>query len=94
MKPAVPRIGRVLDLVGLLVFLVGAALYVRAWLGLRGMDSFVPGAEAGAFAALERADALSALGRVGIALMIGGAVVGVVAAVVARRIMGRRVSAD
>lgn len=90
MKGPVPRIGRVLDLAGLLVFLAGAALYLRAWLGLRGMDTFVPDPDAAGFAALERADQLSSLGRIGIALMIAGAVIAVVAAVVARRVAARR----
>ena len=88
MKRPVPRVGRILDLGALLLFVAGAALYVRAWLGLRGMDSFVPDPSHAGFAALERADALSSLGRIGIYLMIAGAVTGVVAAVVARRVAG------
>jgi len=85
MKRPVPRIGRVLDLVGALVFLAGAALYGRSWLGLRGMDEFraAPGDEP--WAAVARADALARLGRVGFAVMAAGVLVAVAAAVVARR---------
>ena len=89
MKGPVPRIGRILDLAGLLLFLAGAALYARAWLGLRGMDSFVPDPDSAGFAALARADQLSSLGRVGVGLMIAGGIIGVIAAVVALRIMRR-----
>lgn len=87
---AVPRIGRVLDLVGALIFLAGAALYARSWLGLRAMDEFEPASGASAFPAVERADALSRLGRYGFALMAVGAVVAVIAAVVARRVARKR----
>lgn len=87
---SVPRIGRILDLLGLLVFATGAALYARAWIGLRGMDRFERAEGDAAFAAIERADALSSLGRIGIAIMIAGVLIAGVAALVARRIMARR----
>lgn len=82
---SVPRIGRVLDLVGALLFLAGATLYARSWSGLRDMDAFVRAEGDVGFAAVERADALSRLGTTGVALMIAGVAVGVLAAVVARR---------
>ena len=81
----VPRIGRVLDAIGALIFLGGALLYARSWFGLRDMDSFQRGSEDVAFAAVEHADALSRLGRVGLAVMAAGVLVGVIAAIVARR---------
>ncbi len=82
---AVPRIGRVLDLAGALVFLGGAALYARSWLGLRGMEEFVRADSDATFAAVERADSLSRLGTIGVALMIAGVAIGALAAIVARR---------
>ena len=90
MSRDVPRIGRVLDLVGLLLFLVGGAVYARSWLGLRAMDDFVREAGAAQFAAVEHADRLARVGRLGFALMAAGVMVAVVAAVVARRVAARR----
>lgn len=87
--PPVPRAGRVLDVVGALLFLAGALLYARSWLGLRAMDQFerVPGDTHGS--ALEYADALARLGRIGFGLMAAGALVAVIAALVARRLSQR-----
>lgn len=82
----VPRVGRVLDLVGLLLFLGGAALYARSWLGLRGMDEFTPGPDAPLFAAIERANALTRLGHIGLGFMAAGAAVACLAALVAWRL--------
>lgn len=82
---AVPRIGRVLDLVGALVFAAGVGLYARSWFGLRAMDDFVRADGSVAFAAVERADALSRLGRAGFVLMAAGVGVAVIAAIVAQR---------
>lgn len=86
MTRRVPRIGRVLDLVGLLLFLAGAAVYARAWFGLRDMEAFQRADTAPTFAALEHADALSRTGRIGLGLMAAAAVVAVLAALVARRV--------
>lgn len=85
----VPRIGRVLDFVGLLLFLVGGALYARSWFGLRGMSDFTPGPDAPLFAAIARANTLTRLGHIGFGFMAAGAVVACVAALVAWR-LGRR----
>ena len=82
---SVPRIGRVLDLVGALLFLGGATLYARSFIGLRDMDAFVRAEGDASFAAVERANELSRVGNVGIGLMIAGVAVGVLAAIVARR---------
>jgi hypothetical protein len=89
MTRAVPRIGRLLDVVGVLLLVVGAALYARSWFGLRAMDRFerAPGDEM--WAAVERANALARLGRVGFAVMAAGALVAVAAAIVARRVAAR-----
>ena len=85
MNRPVPRIGRVLDVVSALLFLVGAALYARSWFGLRAMDTFEPATDATPWAAVAHANALSRLGRFGLAVMAAGVLVGVVAAIVARR---------
>lgn len=85
MTPPVPRLGRVLDLVGALLFLGGAAVYGWAWMGLRRLRDDPPVSAEGAFVAVARANDFSTLSRLGLALMAGGAVVAVLAAVVARR---------
>ena len=89
-KP-VPRIGRVLDLVAALFFLAGAGLYAYSWIALRDMDDYVRPEGGDLFAAIAHADDLSRLGRIGVALMIAGVLVGVAAAVIARRVAARSV---
>ena len=84
-RAPVPRIGRVLDVVGALLFLSGAVVYARSWLGLRAMDEFTRPEGAPMWAAAEHANALARLGRLGFALMACGVLVGVLAAVVAKR---------
>ncbi len=68
----VPRIGRVLDAVGLLVFLSGAALFVWAWLGFQGIIDFVPPADGRLWSAVEVADGYWRLQKIGGGLMAGG----------------------
>lgn len=92
MKP-VPRIGRVLDVVGLLLFLVGAALYVRAWIGFGTVPSFVPPTDAGPWAAVAVANRFWRLQKIGVALMIVGIVGFVVAWWTARRALTREAAA-
>lgn len=87
-KP-VPRIGRVLDAVAAIGFLAGAAFYAWSWLGLRRMDDYARPENADLFAALAHADELSRLGRIGLGLMISAVVIGVIAAIVARRVAAR-----
>ena len=94
MNTPVPRIGRILDLVGALVFLAGAMVYARSWLGLRAMDRFERAAEDSAHAAVEHADALARLGRYGFLLMAAGAIIAVVAALVARAMTRRSTAAQ
>ncbi len=87
-KP-VPRIGRVLDLVAALVFAVGAAAYAVSWLGLRDIDGYVRPEGGDTFATVIRANDLSRLAWVGLGLMIGAVVIGVGAAIAARRVAAR-----
>ena len=86
MKRSVPRIGRVLDGLGVLLFLVGGGIYLRAWWGLRRVETNPdpPGESAGAFATVARVEDLHALSDAGLALMAAALVVGVTAAVAAR----------
>ena len=82
----VPRLGRVLDLAGLLLFLVGGALYARAWIGFQGVPEFERPEHGTVFAATELADSFRTMARWGIALMIVGIMVFVAAWWVARRL--------
>lgn len=68
----VPRIGRLLDLVGAVLFLAGAALYAWAWAGFRRVPAYQPTLEEGAWAALELANGYWRLQRIGTALIVAG----------------------
>lgn len=85
----VPRIGRVLDLAGLLLFGAGAAVFVWAWIGFRGVTDYVPPAGAPAWAAVEVANGYWRLQRIGTGLMVGGVAVFVLAWWAARRVAAR-----
>ena len=69
---SVPRIGRVLDLVGTLLFACGGALYGWAWAGFRRVREYQPTLEDGAWAAVRLADEYLRLQRIGTALMLTG----------------------
>lgn len=88
MPKRVPRIGRVLDLVGLLLFLAGAGVAGRAWMGLRSVPSYVPDLEAGAWAAIRLTNGYVRLQWVGAGLMAVGLAVFVAAWWVAGRTAG------
>jgi hypothetical protein len=85
---AVPRIGRVLDLVGLALFLGGAAVATRAWVGFRALPDDLPAPGTAAMSAVAVADGFWRLQKIGTTLMIAGAVVFVLAWWVARRTPG------
>jgi len=84
-KP-VPRIGRVLDLVGLSLFLTGGAIWARAWFGFRGIPTYERPSGGTVFATVELADGFRQLQRVGVTLMLVGIAVFVLAWWVARRV--------
>lgn len=84
MPQPVSRLGRLLDVVGVLAFLLGAGLYGRAWLGLRRLREVQPVAEsAREMAAMARYVHFSEMSRWGGWVMVAGGVIGVMAAVVA-----------
>jgi hypothetical protein len=81
----VPRVGRILDLVGLLFLLAGGGLVGRAWVGFREVQGFVPPPDAPAMAAVAYADRFWRLQKVGAALMALGLAVFLMAWWVARK---------
>lgn len=85
----VPRVGRILDLVGLLLFGMGSALFGWSWVGFRGVQHYVPPPDAPLWSAVGVADGYWRIQRVGGGLMIGGMAVFVVAWWTARAVSGR-----
>jgi len=85
MSSPVPRIGRILDAIGLVFFLVGGALVARAWIGFRAVPDLTRSPGALETAAVEYADGFWRLQKIGVALMILGVVVFVGAWLAARR---------
>ena len=81
----VPRIGRMLDLAGLLIFLTGAGCYARAWFGFRSLPAYVPDPDGEPWASLEIADGFWRLQKIGVGLMVFGIAVFVIAWWIARR---------
>lgn len=80
----VPRIGRILDLGGLLLFLGGGAIFVWAWMGFRGVTDYEPPVDGPAWGAVSIADGYWRLQKIGTGLMLAGVVVFVLAWWVAR----------
>jgi hypothetical protein len=81
---SVPRIGRILDLAGLVLFLAGAGAFTRAWIGFEGVPDFEPAQGGPAWAAIQLADGYLRLQWIGAGLMALGVAVFVVAWWVAR----------
>lgn len=84
-EKSVPRIGRILDLVGLLFFLGGAGCFVWAWIGFRDVPAFVPDPGGEPWAAMRMADGYLRLQKIGGGLMFVGIAVFVAAWWTARR---------
>ncbi len=87
-RTGVPRIGRVLDLVGLVLFVGGGAVFARAWIGFGGVRRYKPGPKAPLWSATHMANGFLRLQHVGVALMLSGLVVFVVAWWSAHRLSG------
>ena len=82
----VPRVGRLLDLAGMLLFLGGGAAFVWAWLGFRGMQGYEAPVDAPAWSGVQMANEYWRVQKIGAGFMIAGVVVFVTAWWVARRI--------
>ncbi len=85
MSTPVPRIGRVLDAIGLTVFLVGGGLVARAWIGFQSVPDFQRAPGDVSAAAVAYADGFWRLQKIGVALMVVGVAVFVGAWLAARR---------
>jgi hypothetical protein len=83
---AVPRVGRILDLLGLALFLGGAAVATRAWVGFRGLPDDLPAPGTSAISAVAVADGFWRLQKIGTWLMVAGVAVFVLAWWIARRV--------
>jgi hypothetical protein len=81
----VSRLGRALDLVGLLVFLTGLGVFGRAWIGFRSVPAYHATPDEGAFATVRLADGYLRVQRIGAAIMAAGVAVFVAAWWIHRR---------
>ena len=68
----VSRIGRILDIVGLVAFLVGGGVYARAWLGFREVETSAPVFVGAQSSAIELADRFWLMERMGAVVMLLG----------------------
>lgn len=85
MGAQVPRIGRVLDAVGLVIFVIGGGVFVRAWIGFQSVPDFRRSPADVPTAAVQYADGFWRLQHIGVSLMIVGVCIFAVAWFVARR---------
>lgn len=85
-RTGVPRIGRLLDLLGLLLFVGGGAVFARAWAGFGAVRHYKPGPHEPLWSATRLANGYLRLQHIGVALMVVGAAVFVVAWWTARRV--------
>ena len=86
---SVPRIGRILDLAGLLLFTAGGGLGLWAWSGFRRVADVRPTPDDALGAAVRLADEYWRLQKIGVGLMTAGIVVFVFAWWVARRVRAK-----
>lgn len=85
----VPRGLRVLNLLVLFLFLAGAGLYARAWVGMHRLTSYQPTLDEPLFSAMARFDRLWGLSITG-TWLVSAAVLGAVAVAVALVVHRRR----
>lgn len=81
----VPRIGRILDLVGLLLFVLGGGVWLRAWFGFQQVRHYQPQPGDPLWSATHRANGFLRLQHLGMEVMAAGVAVFVVAWWVAGR---------
>jgi len=84
----VRRLGRILDLVGLVLVLAGGGMVARAWSGFEEVRTFQAAPDAQPFAALRLHDRWARVQRAGTTFMVAGVAVFVTAWWVARRDAG------
>jgi hypothetical protein len=82
---SVRRLGRVLDLVGLVLLLAGAGMAARAWFGFEEVRTYDAGPGAEPFAALRLHDRYARLQHAGGVVIVSGVAVFVAAWWVGRR---------
>lgn len=87
MRQRVPLGIRVVNVLALLLFLAGAGFYLRAWLGMRRLETHGVG---GGGSALERFDQLVRLSSIGVWLVVAAVGVAVLAASATAVIRRRR----
>ena len=85
----VPRIGRVLDLVALLLVVGGALAYARAWAGMRALEGLV-GPSGAMGVAMTEFDRWWRLSRLAAGIFAAGLIAAALAAVVARQVRRAR----
>jgi hypothetical protein len=88
MTSTVPPVLRIANAVSGLLFLAGALIYVRAWLGMRALEAYEAEPDAELFAGVARFTHFWELSRLGIGIVLaalGLAVLAAIAAMVVRR---------
>lgn len=91
-KPPVPRILRVVNVLLLVVFLIGAGIYIRAWLGMQALTAYESTPGEPLFSAMALFDQYWGLSITGLWVM-SAAGLGAVGAAIAAVVMRRRGSA-
>lgn len=79
MAERVSSTGRILDLLGLILFVVGGGVFVRAWLGFQSVRHYNPSPDDRPWAAMHLANGYQRLQHVGGIIMLAGVAVFVAA---------------
>lgn len=88
----VPRVLRAVNVLALVIFAAGAAVYARAWLGMRALREYEAPPDAPLFSAMERFNHFWELSRIGLWLVGASVAVAVIAALA--RVVAQRRAAD
>lgn len=92
----VPRSVRAVNVLALLIFLAGAALYARAWVGMRSLYDYEPPPDAPPFSAMALFNDYWQMSRLALLIISGAVAVALLAAgalVLLRRREARRIEA-